>query len=901
MEDQEKRISYGAGVTRKPSDFLCGDGELAECINLTSDGEELKVMVPLMEKTGMESKKLVFVHKLGNGTENYIYDNNTALYWNNNIDAIDNSTHNGKPLKSITAIGNTLIVSFDGEINYFLYSGHYTNIGDIPTPKVKFRMGMESGIDAENYTKGYSVVKTTGNPAGIIGYVGDDEDNPGLFFIKTDDEGGQTKYNDLVVGLYAKNQTTIKQKKGFCEPFCARVAIEMYDGTYTKMTNPVVLLPSVTRNSEAQNKHGEIALRTRYSLLYCWLDGDYSKWSDIVKDVVVFITDGVNIYDTNVDQPSHGTTQQPNAKILTEARYQVDDDYLTDGVAWNRVYPQYARNLLTQTFVQGQVWPNSGGTQENRRQFVLQERPKKEICDDIGSLSEYYRLCSLGIVGTSDFVGLADKISTHTLETLVTQEKLKYLEYYSHCPLKADYLYAYNNRLNMGKVVRGFFGGFEDFLPYDNQNSATYTAYVTIKTASGNIVISHDYTTQQLQGIYFFYPDPRATHVSIKKVSGGTTTWVCDQDLKEHPGLNGAYYLRQLLPTSEASEAPSESPTPTTNPSESLVNYLLTSEVNNPFVFLAHGYNKVGTGNMLGISALTMAYSQDQFGRTDLIVFTDEGVWGMQVDKTGLYENSHGVSRDVCVNPSSITQTDFSIFFVSKRGLMVIDEKGHVSCVSERMDGKAFATNGTPVEGQGLPSSISTLDQDISACSDSTTFHQFLLSASLRIAYDYIDSRLLLTNSSKGYCWVYSLKTGSFSKMPVPTIHNVVNAYPDYLLQNTTTYKVYTLYGKTREDEATTRQKGFLLTRPIKLGGVLTVASLRELVNVGYWEEGQNKSWVQTMVLISDDLVHWYESKSRFGAAAKYFRIALFVHLLPTERLSGTILKERAVRTGQLR
>ena len=31
--EQEHRISYKAGITRTPSDFLCSDGELAECIN----------------------------------------------------------------------------------------------------------------------------------------------------------------------------------------------------------------------------------------------------------------------------------------------------------------------------------------------------------------------------------------------------------------------------------------------------------------------------------------------------------------------------------------------------------------------------------------------------------------------------------------------------------------------------------------------------------------------------------------------------------------------------------------------------------------------------------------------------------------------------------------------------
>ena len=53
-EKQEKRIVYQGGVTRRTSDFLCQDGELAECINITADGEELKVIPELETKmTGL--------------------------------------------------------------------------------------------------------------------------------------------------------------------------------------------------------------------------------------------------------------------------------------------------------------------------------------------------------------------------------------------------------------------------------------------------------------------------------------------------------------------------------------------------------------------------------------------------------------------------------------------------------------------------------------------------------------------------------------------------------------------------------------------------------------------------------------------------------------------------------
>lgn len=859
---EEKRISYGAGVTRKPSDFLCGDGELAECINLTSDGEELKVMVPLAEKGNMESKKLVFVHKLGNGTENYIYEYNGGLLWAtasiSGAASISGSGHVA-PINTdqIKAIGKTMVVSMDDELHYFLFKdSSYVHIGsNIPRPVMEFGLLGEPGMKIEQVlpTHTWSDFYYIG-----VGEVKGVDAADGWQI--TDKE----LYNDSVKGLYAEGKKKAAQQKAFVLPFFVRYALKLYDGSYTHISNPIPLFPN--SSTPCVWYHAGFYVHAMY-LMYTNKQ-TYNDWTDIVKGISIFVSKGTELVDTTIDA-IWGTIGEHDEG--TPVKWDV---YLPKG--------ETLRSLI----------------------YPFTMYTDAELSDDLCSESVFYHLCDISATEQKNsWTHLKDHFSHATLENITTQEQLPYDNFYSLAPLSAGFLYDYNNRMNLARVKRGFFAGFTSFSGLYDQPQHTYTIYVRIASESGTrVVYASTDTTTELIGYYFFYPDPRANHVTI--FDG--VDLILDEDLIEHPGLNGAYYWGGW-PDYLAPGFSTLSTTPVltysdvyTNPEE-LFSFIVTSEVNNPFVYLAHGYNRVGTGYVIGMATQTQALSQGQFGSYPLMVFTTEGIWAMAVDFDGLYSRISPMSREVALksNPA-ITTVDGAVFFVSKKGLMVI-EGSKVSCVSERMDGKAFATDGTQVEGQGLPSSIGSLGQDISECSDSTTFHQFLLSASLRIAYDYIDSRLLLTNSTKGYCWVYSLKTGSFSKMPVPAIHNVVNAYPDYLLQNTTTYKVYTLYGKTREDEATTRQKGFLLTRPIKLGGVLTVASLRELVNVGYWEEGTNMSWVKTMILISDDLVHWYESKSRFGVAAKYFRIALFVNMLPTERLSGTIVREQERRGDNLR
>ena len=196
---------------------------------------------------------------------------------------------------------------------------------------------------------------------------------------------------------------------------------------------------------------------------------------------------------------------------------------------------------------------------------------------------------------------------------------------------------------------------------------------------------------------------------------------------------------------------------------------------------------------------------------------------------------------------------------------------------------------------------------------DNSSFTDYLCSDSTRMAYDYIESRLIISNSRKEYGWIVNLKDGSISKIvfPYSAIQNVVNYYPDYLLQVddvNVTYQsgvVYSLYEKPREESVTTRNvMSFILTRPMKLSGPVSKASLRQLKNVGYWEQGSEQfpeGIVKTEVWLSDDMIRWHADTSRFGAAAKYYRLALFIKLLPSERLSGTIITSQERRINNMR
>jgi hypothetical protein len=462
---------------------------------------------------------------------------------------------------------------------------------------------------------------------------------------------------------------------------------------------------------------------------------------------------------------------------------------------------------------------------------------------------------------------------------------------------------SYNSRLHLAGVSRGFFDGYEIFLPFDNNAGYSYDVYVYIKTPSGTRVVKKNYTTYEKMGIYFFYPDPRA-YQAIIFLAGA---WLCTLELKEHPSLNGAYYMR-LPVEDDANEqtgtlgndipTQAECEAAVNETAESLSNQIFTSEVNNPFVFTYKGNKTIGTGNIVALATLTTAISQGQFGQHPVIVFSTDGIWAMEVTKEGYLNPAQPMSREVCINANTILETDGAVFFASKKGLMIIvgnQRSIDVKCVSGQMNGKVFSTAAITAISEG--NDWSSL---ITQCADTRGFLQFIRDSSCFLAYDYIDNRILIINPSYTYSYLFSMVDGSVSKMVIPSgAVRSVRYYPDYLLQSTDG-KVWSLYDKKDETELNTRQKAFILTRPMKMSGPVSVKSLRELVNVGYWDKKAG-SKVKTQVFVSDDLVDWYHMESRFGPAAKYFRIALYIEMLPTERLSGTILFDQERRDENVR
>lgn len=876
MNEKQQQLTFDKGMTNIPSDAICSDNELEECLNMYyADGEHHPIQSPVEFMNGLTGKVL-FVHKLASG-EHFIYrtpiaDNDQTVYslkWRTKDDATEHDVINNygiEPNVQITAIGKTLIVNIPNEeIKYFLWkpnNGEYYNLGTIPNVTLSFRLiapnlPWDSGNASDNFMENRY---ERGLPFDSIPWAITEENRETV--------------NDAFLGYYARMVKSISSKGYFTKPFVLRYAVRLYDGTYTYTSAPIMLFPAITKNVMAAQCKADNGTRTHLFVSFCALQYtgtyDYSDWSDIVDDVVVFASDGVEIYDTSGDHLMSVADEN------TIAWNSISSDDGSDGIAFQT---KLFKDITEHCFSDLEGF-------ENRYVMPFNAPNEEDILKSLKETSLFYKIAELGLVmEQSNWIDL--KAPGYVLNNLSSQEQMPD-DYYSHCPMSSNFMSTYNNRLLLADVKRGFFEGFTSFMPYTQNEEhpttrRTIKILVWIKTNEGDRIVSNRFSTEDIIDKYFFYPDPRAYKAQIY-IAGSEWPAVLDYfvreiELKEHPFLNGAYYFGGLPDGTESMDTEGTMSTPPADVKtpENLYNQVFNSEVNNPFVFKAEGNITVGNGKILALSSITQALSQGQFGQYPLIIFTDEGIFAASIDNTGVIKAVHPMSREVLNNVRSVTLTDGAVFFSSAKGLMVV-VGNEVKCVSEQMNGICSGV----IFG---------------------SFQSYLKNAF--IAYDYRDSLLWIMNGTS-ICYLYSIRSGTFSHyhFPVP-INNVVNYYPDFLLQDTgqQTSKLYSLMERTPiADDIISTYEGFFTTRPMKFENALALKSIMQIIHIKQIESGTVTMRIFASNNLDKDSTTWVELHSLRGEPWKYYKFRFdFANWKATDTFAGSVVVTQERRIEKLR
>lgn len=903
MDIKQNTNDFAKGMTNIPSDNICPDDTTAAEYNLIfRDGEHRPIQAPIdafegQVKDSRELNQLLYIHNNNNIKRCIFYNTkDRCLMWSfyDDIDTpttlFDSFFIAKDEINGITSIGNTLIISLstDGHksLYYFLWkpenpiqNSKYQFIGSkLPNPNFDFLLHRNFMKKEGDRNVDYLTTQLEVNDNFEFNYIGG---NYQTWEIRPK-TGKEEDMKTFLIGAYSKLKVEAAQKNKFCLPFFIRYALKLYDGSYTNISTPILMLPSFRRNVGFSNHDNKLECIIYPCTLLFKQTINLTQWQDIIKGITIFITKPIEVNDMQVigenktSPDGISTNELPNQSSHDNLYGFNSERPLSEHVSYTGSYSGY--NSITS--------------------FASLTKEQMEMA--LGNESVFYKLFDIDLKSMDLYSTIDRYLRQHDLENITTAEQLDHDDYYSNCEIYSDNMFMYNKRLHLSSPSRGFFKGSTLFCPYTLRDVAgtkeNYKSYVYIKTNSGEKIVEKEFATQDYLKLFYYYPDPRAYKVDIFVASIDNLLKRYSFELKTHPLLNGAYYIDydiKEITTDTAITPPNEDSNP-----ELLENEIWVSEVNNPFVFNASGVNTVGNGSIIGIISNTTALSQGQFGQFPLICFTTDGIYALEVASTGVYSSAHPISREVCNNKDSIVATDNLVFFSSDKGLMMINGP-QVTCVSNNLNGKTFFP--TPQENQVM------LSNDIGLLSSLTDFLKQAM-----IAYDYRDNLLWILNPSHKLAYILSIDSGAYAITTLPyTPVAVVNDYPDTIIELKTDkteeysgeiYNIYeslSLINRPNINDDERRIDGFIFSRPMKIGDQNALKCLTQCRMI---QNMNDNAVIKLRLFASDDLRHWVRINSIRGRGFKYFKYNLiFENLLPTDTFSGIVERWQFKYQGKFR
>lgn len=928
MNEKQQQLTFDKGITNVPSDAICSDNALAECIGMVyEDGEHRVIQNPALFATG--APKIVFVHMFNEQSRFITYESNEVKWGIVNEGAYDHKGNvmnvNGTP--SVTAIGKVLIVNDDDGMHFFLWKDNAYTDYSTDMPEIFLNMWLDPSKEIDPHDNPIHIV--TGQTF-LEDYITESSVTNIINFNLPTDKEKHDGWQNAVIGAITEKINTLHKLGAFCFPFWVRYGIVMYDNSVTHLSAPILVMPSVLHGAymDHTNADGENEVPSRdvppFSVISFYFKPDVAfgflraqlsqdavntlnDWKDIVSGIRIYVSEEVKPFELEGVWDFFNVVKEENTTILRDSvcmREWSTGLLPVPASSWHSYSSKRRYDDEDQPIV------------NNLTTFVMpQQKTEEKIRKELIDNSVFYKLFDIDITEISTNTIVAeDKFGKNFLLNLTTQEILENDDYFSHAKTKADYMFPYNGRLNIAGIKRIPFEGAHQFMLCETISTYDFTIRVYIDVDGEEIIASHTVTNcKPMLGKYFYYPDPRAKKAEVYMKDNNVYKLLYTFTLKEHPGLNGAYYFEgfpnaddkgfdsvlgyydNCYPQLQDVTLPSYD-----QKAENLSNTVQTSEVNNPFLFLAKGTFKIGVGTITAMSTVTHALSQGQFGAFPLLVFADSGVWAATLNSEGYFTKVDPLSREVCNNTDSVVQTDNSVFFSSEKGLMCISQTG-VVCVSKQL----------------------------------TSMTQFLRNAF--IAYDYRDSLLWIFNNSR-YAYIYSLKSGTFSRYDFGThvetvdnietqvdnvVTNVVNNYPDYLLQINST--LLSLISRDIDYADTALYDAMLENRPMKLENALALKSIMQVRHICQFspytvtethedpETHENVETTETRrgtmslhIYASNNLDtepnSWVELHSLRGTPWKYYRFRYdFSNLIATDRFAGTMLITQERRTNKLR
>ena len=890
------------GLTNSPSDYDCQDGELATCLNLINeDGALRPIHQPVVAEPNItlpnDSCSIRYVHNVTHANKNHSHyivncTNSSPYSWYWTEKGGDGTPHELNlgdfKVNSVTAIGNIICFVGDKNILYAFWNKDSYNIFN---------------KNAFNYT--FSVTNTSGVEVDAIAQLGDDfqgcfwtssfgsQDYDNLIFEGTKPNGTKTIWNaidSMINKAMSENGNTYFKYLVF-----GVVALRLYDGTYSNISNLFVLCPKDNlNNSFYYNADKETIKNTEY-YKFVRASGyihrhrinvqlDLTGIEDFVQGVDVFLTKGTDFlyldkgYDATSTETVNNLKKRKGTitfeRLKKSSLYREFDNltfyhsvYITKedlGKDIDLLNVQETEEPLSLADMGRTSIGGSCAIAYNNRLHLANIQ---NYINDIFSPNPIYKfeLNSSGtsfpvekintILGNYIDVPLTDegwydlkKQSSDTTEVIAIIDSKYYYKATVQYPLNPIFVVPFQDAKSVKLYIKHK-GKLMDEIGFRNINlhqSETFgMSYYIFNAENGIFSFMQKYELSNNGGVLTRRQGDTFTSTSSNFYDEASKK--CDSD--------GAKI-------------------------EQLASLIKVSEAENPLVFPAKNSVQVGSSIISALAANTRPISEGQFGEAPLYAFTDEGVWVLMLSGEGTYVARQPANREICSNPNGILQIDDAVLYPTNRGIMMQQGRNSI-CITDQLDGYPFNF----MEMKYAKQIIATNETESGEISY-IRFKDYLKSADM--IYDYYNNRIIVFNPNQAYAYVYSLKSKMWGTME-NVFNKRVNIYPESYATNKEG-KILNVY----VDEPYSNTPYFLCSRPLTISDKEVYKTIFTCIARGYFRKEINGKCA-IVLYGSNNLFDWYLIKTSVneylrgmaGSPYKYFRVALIGNLATNESISG--------------
>lgn len=977
-------ITY-KGMTPQPSDNLCDDGTMHLAVNAEIRGgsyhatripdEQYEVFSesgfePLyVHDVAMDGKTKRYFIGIGNdGNERnwlmaiclgeYGQDEHHYIYEINNGDSLDN----------FTSLGNVVCFTLNTKLTFCRYTEGKYKMMEAKPPflplKFKTVRVLDEVRDGNKDESGHSSLGfslpnwASCIPSGqkvryFMEKPSDLNYTQKTYALKIKDEEWYQTLSNYMFGAHNKIHAALLEENRLMYPVLLRYALKLYDGSYTQLSQPILMMP-LAKTSECDNPKNSgvikgskslertfneisnvgkgrvpydfLKVQFNYECYELWLDAftDAAKavieklkedaWKDVVLSVDFFISPEIYTIDTN--------ELDPNISVLKLR--EITDDENEDGA-----YRDESSGLLVKDI--DSYWCSSPVFKTRNLWDEIKNAQNFHLIRSL-TIDELSKLADGGkLLKDTDSSSYSDKLTNYiqntTLETSL----------YDNSDLYCEVVKAYNSRLMLGNVKQEYPGlvSMEYLTPpienvdnsvvlpdgYKTTDIYPYPAYgygieIRSERMSETIVLNHDEDKVCRIPAFMMYMNDNAKRMYVRIPTGYDNDGnVLNSIIRESAFTKSDLLTASYIITEQNTNYGSTSIHLFWKQSSSLTDIkgsknrlqvhpslLKASEVGNPFSFKDGNSINCGSGTLTAIAMNSQPISQGQFGQYPLFAFCSDGVYAVGIGSNGTIQNCVPYSTDVITDARSVANMGRDVVFASQNGIISIGSDGRQLLLPADIDFKyrwandtqdLFIRNRAGRIGVGMPVMASLYDY---------------ITNGARIAYDYQNARLLVYNPNQWYTYIMDIASQSWSILDKRFVGNLNPVAECYMVeekeQNDNMVKAVFDYSSPHVKES---HGAVLVSRPIKFGAPDIMKTMYSLIQRG---DIRNKDAAMQALYGSRDLVNWepvWSSNDIYmrgfrGKPFKYYRIAVFLpNMTQAESISGFSASVAERMTDQLR